>query len=365
MLRLAAVVTGFLLILAATASAKPPTVRAVSLPRTAVVGASWRVSVSIKPRTRGTLEARGPGTLRAALAPNRKGVATATLRFAKAGSYAVSVKAGGRTTKLGSVTVDVPKSPLILDPLTITAEPSGSLLVGQLREGALLRVANGAVTKVAEGVGIYNVVLANGAMYVSGREGAVYRVDGNSFTRVSPAIDGDWVAVDSAGNFYVTVYVGYVKKIAPDGTVTTIAGDGTDGYAGDGGPATAAKLFHPHAIVIGQDGALYVADTENRRLRRIDLATGRISTFGGDVGITVGLAVGPDGSIYSADVLRDGQGGGVTRTTPAGVTTRIVAAPRANGVAVAADGTVYVNFWEDKRIMRLTATGKLEPVARG
>jgi sugar lactone lactonase YvrE len=365
MLRLAAAVTAFLLIAAVAASAKPPTVKGVSVPREAVVGAPWRVSVSIKPRMRGTLEARGPSAVRAALAPNAKGLARATLRFPKAGTWALSVKAGGRTAKLGSVAVDVPQSPLMLDPLTITAEPSGSLLVGQLREGALLRVTNGAVTKVAEGVGVYNVTPANGALYASGREGAIYRVDGAAFTRITPEIDADWVAVDAAGNLYVTIYLGYVKKIAPDGTITTIAGDGTEGYAGDGGPATAAKLFHPHAIVVGQDNALYVSDTENRRLRRIDLATGRISTFGGDVGITVGLAVGPDGSIYSADVLRDGQGGGVTRTTPAGVTTRIVAAPRANNVAVTADGTVYVNFWEDKRIMRLTAGGKLEPVARG
>ena len=117
--------------------------------------------------------------------------------------------------------------------------------------------------------------------------------------------------------------------------------------------------------MVGQDDALYVADTENRHIRRIDLATGRITTFGGDVGITVALAVGPDGSIYSADVVREGTGGGVTRTTPAGVTTRLVTSPTANGVAVTADGTVFVNLWQDKRIMRLTAAGKLEPVARG
>ncbi len=77
-------------------------------------------------------------------------------------------------------------------------------------------------------------------------------------------------------------------------------------------------------MAIGKDGALYIADTENRRIRRVDLATGRITTFGGDVGITVSLAVGPDGSIYSADVVRDGAGGGVTRTTPDGETTRIL-----------------------------------------
>jgi sugar lactone lactonase YvrE len=364
MLRLAVVVTAFLLIVAA-ASAKPPTVRAVSVPRSAVAGAPWRAAIAIRPRTRGTLEARGPATVKATLAPRANGIAKTTLRFPTAGTWALTVRAGGKVTRLGSVSVDVARSPLILDPLSITAEPSGSLLVGQLREGALLRVANGAVSKVAEGHGVYNVVVANGAMYASGREGVVYRVDGSAFTPVTPAIDADWVAVDAAGNLYVTVYVGYVKKIAPSGTITTIAGDGTEGPAGDGGPATAAKLFHPHAIVVGLDNALYVADTENRRIRRIDLATGRITTVGGDVGITIALCVGPDGSIYSADVVRDGQGGGVTRTTPAGVTTRILSAPTANGVAVAADGTIYVNFWEDKRIARLTATGKLEPVARG
>src|ERR1700755_2419154 len=120
MLRLVAVVTAFLLIVAAAASAKPPTVRAVSLPRTAVVNTPWRISVAIKPRARGTLEARGPSTLRAALATNASGVAKAAFWFPRAGSYAVSLKTAGRTTQLGSVTVDVPRSPLIVDPLTIT-----------------------------------------------------------------------------------------------------------------------------------------------------------------------------------------------------------------------------------------------------
>ncbi len=169
-----------------------------------------------------------------------------------------------------------------------------------------------------------------------------------------------------AGNIYVTDYVGWVKKITPGGVVTAIAGNGTEGYSGDGGPATAAQLFHPHSLALGPDGALYVADTENRRIRRIDLATGTISTFGGDVGITVSLAIAADGTVYSADVVRDGAGGGVTRTTPAGQTTRLVTAREANGVAVAPNGTVYVNLWEPKRITRLDRrTGALVTVARG
>lgn len=344
---------------------KPPTVKAVALPPAAIVGTPWRVTVSIKPRTRATLEARGAPTLRATLAPDASGRATATLRFPRAGSWALSVNVQGRVVRLGNVSVDVAKSPLIVDPIAIAADPAGGLLVAQLREGGLLRVNNGAVSTVASGVGAYNVAVSGRTTYVAGRDGAVYRVDGSSFTRITEPLDADWVAVDAAGNLYVTVYTGYVKRIAPNGTVATIAGNGTEGYTGDGGPATAATLFHPHAVVVGQDNALYVADTENRHIRRIDLVTGVITTFGGDVGITVALAVGSDGSIYSADVVRGGQGGGVTRTTRVGLTVRMLTSSSANGVAVTTDGTVYVNLWEYKRIMRLTYFGELEPVARG
>jgi sugar lactone lactonase YvrE len=352
-------------LLAAPTVSKPPTVKAVSVPRAAIVGSPWRATVSIRPRTRATLEARGVTTLRAPLVPGANGRATATLRFPRAGSWPVSVKVGTRVVRLGNVTVDVPKSALMVDPFAITADPAGGLLVAQLREGGLLRVNGVAVSTVASGVGAYNVVVAGGTTYVAGRDGAVYRVDGSSFTRVTEPIDANWVAADAAGNLYVAVYAGYVKRIAPNGVVTTVAGNGTEGYSGDGGPATAAALFHPHAVVVGQDNALYVADTENRHIRRVDLATGVITTLGGDVGITVALAVAGDGSIVSADVVRDGTGGGVTRTTTAGVTVRMLNSPDVNGVAVSPEGSVYVNLWEQKRIMRLTFEGKLEPVARG
>ena len=354
------------LALAVGAAPAPTKVRVVSLPAKAVVGAPWRVVVSLRPPARATLQATGPSKVSARLSPlKQKGRYAATLRFPATGTFRIAARVGKRTVRLGSVSVDIRRDPLIVDPIAIAVEPSGALIVSQLRQGALLRIEGGRVTKLADGLG-FHVYVADGKVYLAGQDGAVYRLDGSSLTRLTPNMDAGSVAVDAAGNLYVTLYVGWVKKIAPDGTVTTIAGDGTEGYAGDGGLATAAKLFHPHAIAIGHDGALYIADTENRRIRRVDLATRIISTFGGDVGITVGLAVGPDGSIYSGDVVRAGEGGGVTRTTPDGVTTRIISSARVNDVAVGSDGAVYVNKWEDKRIERLDpATGKLVPVARG
>jgi hypothetical protein len=357
-----------LLSVIALGAAPAPRVHAVSLPRHAVKGVAWHAVFSIKPPRRATLHATGPDTVSARLKPlKQRGRYRATLKFPFAGEWRIALKAGKRTVRLGAVSVDVPKDSLLADPISIAAEPAGSLVVGQLREGALLRIAHARAQKLADSPpGVFHVYVAGGTVYAAGRDGVVYRLDGASLTPLTPPMDASAVAVDAAGNLYVTIYVGWIKKVAPDGTVTTIAGNGTEGYSGDGGPATSAQIFHPHSIANGKDGALYIADTENRRIRRIDLTTGRITTFGGDVGITVSLAVGPDGSIYSADVVRAGAGGGVTRTTPAGVTTRILSSDSVNGVAVAHDGAVYVNQWEQKRIELLDpSTGKLVPVVRG
>jgi sugar lactone lactonase YvrE len=347
----------------AVVPAAPPPVRASTLPRAAVVGAAWQ-AVLRAPKAP-TLVAAGPVTLRAK-ARGARGVFRATLRFPRAGSWRISAVLGGKTVRLGSVQVDVARDPLLTNPFTIAVDPAGGVLVGQMDKGPLVRIANGRAVTVANGVGIFHVATAAGGTYVAGDDGAVHRVDGSRFVRVTPALDADAVAVDAAGNVYVAVYAGWVKKVTPAGVVSTIAGTGTEGYSGDNGQATKAQLFHPHSLALGPDGALYVADTENRHIRRIDLGSGVITSFGGDVGITVSVAVAADGTVYSADVVRDGVGGGITRTTQQGVTSRLVSSPAANGVAVGPDGSVYVNRWEAKRIDRLDPrSGTLEPIARG
>lgn len=354
------------LAVAGAVHARPPVVRTVSFPGEAVVSTPWSVTISVTPSGRGTLRATGPGTLTAPLvATKRKATFRATLRFPRAGVWIVSSRVGPRTTRLGSVVVDVSRDPLLAAPVTIAAEPAGTLAVGQRSGASLVRLTDGRASAIASGPGLEHVTSANGSLYGIGSDGVVYRADGSSLTPVSPALDASSAAVDAAGNIYVTVYAGWIKRITPGGAVTTIAGNGTEGSSGDGGPASAALLFHPHAIVLSEN-ALYVSDTENRRLRRIDLVSGIITTFGGNVGVTVALATGPDGSLYSADVIRDGGGGGITRTTPDGVTTRLLNGVDVNGIAVTPNGAIFANLWNEKRIQHFNpTTNRLDPVARG
>lgn len=89
------------------------------------------------------------------------------------------------------------------------------------------------------------------------------------------------MAFDAAGSLYFAdLQNNRVRKIAPSGTITTVAGDGTPGFSGDGGPATAAWLDNPRGVAIDSAGTLYIADWGNHRIRRV-LADGTITTVAG------------------------------------------------------------------------------------
>jgi hypothetical protein len=133
-----------LLGLAPTAATPTSKIRAVSFPRSATVGQKWRAVVSVVPPARAVLRATGPGALTARLvATRRSGIYNGTLTFSRVGTWAVSVRVGRRSFRLGSVQVDVARDPLLVDPFTIAVESGGTLLVGQLRGGTLVRLARG------------------------------------------------------------------------------------------------------------------------------------------------------------------------------------------------------------------------------
>lgn len=91
------------------------------------------------------------------------------------------------------------------------------------------------------------------------------------------------VAFDSAGNLYFSDTFNHrIRRISKaDGTISTVAGNGEGTYAGDGGPATAASLREPYGLVLDRAGNLYIADRLNRRVRRVDMASGTITTVAG------------------------------------------------------------------------------------
>ena len=101
------------------------------------------------------------------------------------------------------------------------------------------------------------------------------------------------VDFDRAGNLFLVEMTGQrVRKIGPDGIISTLAGDGTKGDRGDGGPAARAQFNGMHNLAIGPDDTIYVADTWNNCVRAVDSRTGKITRvagsgekgFGGDGG---------------------------------------------------------------------------------
>jgi streptogramin lyase len=102
------------------------------------------------------------------------------------------------------------------------------------------------------------------------------------------------IRFDSEGNLFVAdMGNNAIRRI--DGktkTITTFAGNGQRGYSGDGGPANAASLNSPHSMQFGPDGQLYICDVSNHVIRRVDLTTGIITTFAG----TGKPGVTPDGA---------------------------------------------------------------------
>jgi DNA-binding beta-propeller fold protein YncE len=109
-----------------------------------------------------------------------------------------------------------------------------------------------------------------------------------------------------------------------------VAGTGKRGFTGDGGPAASATFDGPKGIAVGPDKAIYVVDTENHAIRRIDLASGTIATISG---------MGPQHQ------GGDGDGGPATKATM----------DRPHGICVGPDGAVYIGDTNNHRVRRVTA----------
>ncbi|MFG2717895.1 RICIN domain-containing protein [Streptomyces sp. NPDC048416] len=144
------------------------------------------------------------------------------------------------------------------------------------------------------------------------------------------------LAVNSAGDMYISEYYNNrVRKVAADGTISTVAGTGQAAFKGDGGPAASAQLRNPHGLAVDHAGSLYVADYANHRIRKID-PDGGITTVAGTG--TAGFS-GDDGPAVSAKL-----NGPV-------------------GVAVDSTGTLYISDYSNHRVRRVAQDGTISTVA--
>ena len=218
-----------------------------------------------------------------------------------------------------------------------------------------------------------------------------YTGDGGPATNAQLNVPYD-VAIDAAGNIYfVEELNNIIRKVNTSGITSTVAGSGSTGFSGDGGPATAATFFQPTAVAIDGIGNLYIADKYNNRIRKVDTA-GMITTiagtgifgFGGDGGPATaaqfaspgGLNVDAAGNVFVADAgnnrIRKIAPGG-TVTTVAGNGTGGFAGDGSaatmanlfspNSVCVDAAGNLYISDGSNQRIRKVNTAGIISTFA--
>lgn len=177
------------------------------------------------------------------------------------------------------------------------------------------------------------------------------------------------MAVGRNGSLYISNYGSQrVRKVSPDGIITTIAGTGRAGFSGDGGPATAAELNYPIGIALDAAGNLHIADSVNYRIRKV-APDGTISTFAGNGKAGHSGDGGParEAEVTPQDLAMDSTGNlyilgsGIRKISPKGIISTLANVPSARSIAVDAKGTVYAVTAH--HVIRLSAHGNLETIA--
>jgi uncharacterized protein (TIGR03437 family) len=260
-------------------------------------------------------------------------------------------------------------------PYSVAVDASGNLFI---TDSGNIRVRKMSAS------GIITTVAGNGTAGFSG--------DGGPAPAASLGAP-EGVAVDAGGNLFIAeFYNDRIRKVSAGGIITTFAGNGNFGFSGDGGPATAASLNGPSGVFADALGNLYIADTSSDRIRKVT-PDGIITTiagstspggFAGDGGpatsarlnLPVGLAVDASGNIFIADDLN----GLVRKVSPGGIITTVAgngiggfsgdggpatSASLENvfGVSVDASGNLFIADYYNNRIRKVSTSGVISTVA--
>ena len=187
---------------------------------------------------------------------------------------------------------------------------------------------------------IITTVAGNGTNGFSG--------DGGTATNASLGLPGGLgmnavagLCMDKQGNLYITdLGNNRIRKVNTNGIITTFAGNGNNAYSGDGGQAANASLSEPTGIAVDCSGNLYIADMGNSRIRKVDTG-GYISTVAGGGSIPANLLSGPSGSFAATNIQ--------------------LSSPY--GVAVDTNGNLFISDTYDERIETVDTNGNLTIIA--
>ncbi len=261
-------------------------------------------------------------------------------------------------------------------PLSGALGPDGSLYFADHFNNRIRRVGlDGIITTVA----------GNGSESLSGDGGLATAAGLRGPSSVAVGPDGSLYISNGINRQNVPWDNHRIRRVGPDGIITTVAGNPDTGSGGDGGPAVNAGLTFPSGIALGPDGSLYFADINNSRIRRID-PIGIITTvagtgnpaFSGDGGPAVaanvspvGVAFGSDGSLYIADagtqrIRRVGSDGIITTVAGGGVQNADLSGgdggpavgaymQQPSGIALGPDGNLYIADIGHHRIRRVAS----------
>jgi sugar lactone lactonase YvrE len=265
-------------------------------------------------------------------------------------------------------------------PVAVAVDAAGNIYIADS--------ANNRIRKVSPG-GIISTVAGNGIQGFAG--------DGGLATSAELAMPSG-VAVDGAGNIYIADSANWrIRKVSPSGVITTVAGGGGSafwfggGAPGDGGPATSATLSNPQGVAVDAAGNLYIADSQDYAIRMVNVS-GTINTVAGNgspgssgdggpatsaqIGYVAGLTVDAGGNIY----IGDHDNNRVRKITPNGIITTVAGngsngfsgdgGPATDaqfsgpqGVSVDRVGNLYLGDWGNQRIRKVTPSGTVTTVA--
>jgi uncharacterized protein (TIGR03437 family) len=261
-------------------------------------------------------------------------------------------------------------------PIGLTVDASGNLYVAQPSDFRVRRVTPG---------GVISTYAGNGAIGSSGDGGPA------TSAALSPPLNGhQGLATDAAGNLYIADYGNNrVRRVDTTGIITTVAGNGSGIYSGDGGAATNAGIPGPIGVAVDAVGNLYIASYRNARVRKVT-PSGNISTFAGSGALgssgdggpatsaafnaPYAVAVDSSGNLYIADQTA----ARIRKVNSAGVITAVAgsgahgssgdgglatsASLDPNGLAVDSAGNIYIAD-QNSRIRKVNTAGVISTIA--